>query len=84
MNTLSNKRFYSTEPTELQDASGLMEFFDDEKNWGEMEVKVGRAWKVEELRIKSNSDLHKLWYVLLKERNMLMTMEHEIEVSLQW
>ncbi|MPC29258.1 39S ribosomal protein L47, mitochondrial [Portunus trituberculatus] len=40
---------------------GLKEFFDDEKNWGEMEVKVGRAWKIEELRIKSNEDLHKLW-----------------------
>lgn len=40
---------------------GLMEFFDDKKNWGETEVKVGRAWKIEELRIKSNEDLHKLW-----------------------
>lgn len=39
----------------------LMEFFDDKKNWGESEVKVGRSWKKEELRIKSNSDLHKLW-----------------------
>jgi large subunit ribosomal protein L47 len=39
----------------------LMEFFDDKKNWGENEVKVGRSWKKEELRIKSNSDLHKLW-----------------------
>lgn len=55
----------------------LMEFFDDPKNWGEMEVKVGRSWSVDELRIKSNTDLHKLWYILLKERNMLMTMEHE-------
>lgn len=55
----------------------LMEFFDDPKNWGEMEVKCGRAWTVDELRIKSNTDLHKLWYILLKERNMLMTMEHE-------
>ncbi|XP_072757605.1 large ribosomal subunit protein uL29m [Anoplolepis gracilipes] len=53
----------------------LMEFFDEPKNLGQNEVKVGRSWRKDELRLKSNSDLHKLWYVLLKERNMLMTME---------
>ncbi|KAM8703659.1 hypothetical protein ACLKA7_008308 [Drosophila subpalustris] len=55
----------------------LMEFFDDPKHWSETEVKVGRAWKTDELRIKSNKELHQLWYILLKERNMLLTMEHE-------
>uniref|UniRef100_A0A1A9WH30 Large ribosomal subunit protein uL29m n=1 Tax=Glossina brevipalpis TaxID=37001 RepID=A0A1A9WH30_9MUSC len=55
----------------------LMQFFDDPKNWTENEVKVGRAWKLDELRIKSNKELHQLWYILLKERNMLLTMEHE-------
>ena len=60
-----------------------MEFFDDPKNWGEMEIKCGRAWTVDELRIKSNTDLHKLWYILLKERNMLMTMEHECKEKME-
>ncbi|XP_023293278.2 39S ribosomal protein L47, mitochondrial [Lucilia cuprina] len=66
-------RQFSTTPRR----NDLMQFFDDPKNWNENEVKVGRAWKLDELRIKSNKELHQLWYVLLKERNMLLTMEHE-------
>ncbi|KAI9552084.1 hypothetical protein GHT06_022421 [Daphnia sinensis] len=57
-------------------SSNLMQFFDDPKNFGASEVKSGRSWTVDELRIKSNIDLQKLWFVLLKERNMLLTMEY--------
>lgn len=63
---------------------GLEEFFDDPKNYGATKVKSGRSWRLDELRLKSNSDLHKLWFVLFKERNMLYTMqeaataEHEL------
>ncbi|XP_007422846.1 39S ribosomal protein L47, mitochondrial [Python bivittatus] len=57
--------------------NGLEEFFDDPKNWGKKDVKSGDSWTVEQLRGKSSGDLHKLWYVLLKERNMLLTLEQE-------
>jgi hypothetical protein len=40
------------------------------------EYVTGRSWKVEELRFKDDNDLHKLWYVLLKEKLALKSDQH--------
>jgi large subunit ribosomal protein L47 len=51
---------------------GVQEFWDGTTKPEDFR-KVGRAWRASELRLKSFDDLHKLWFVLLKERNMLVT-----------
>lgn len=55
---------------------GLWDFFPNRTtvaNPPEEDAKHGRSWSVEELRHKSWDDLHRLWWVCVKERNRIAT-----------
>ncbi|KAH6912700.1 mitochondrial 39-S ribosomal protein L47 (MRP-L47)-domain-containing protein [Coprinopsis sp. MPI-PUGE-AT-0042] len=48
----------------------------------------GRAWRASELRLKNFQDLHTLWYITLRERNLLASQKEEarrmgIKINLQ-
>lgn len=52
---------------------GSLEIYEKE----ESNLIGGRAWTAAELRNKSFQDLHTLWYLLLRERNVLATQREE-------
>ncbi|KAL1914218.1 mitochondrial 54S ribosomal protein uL29m [Calcarisporiella thermophila] len=70
----------SKQPTEdisgTSESSGLWAFFENKQALPAQKW-TGRAWRASELRQKSFEDLHALWYVLLKERNLLYTQKEE-------
>lgn len=52
---------------------GVEEFIDHSVFEMKPMMPAGRGWGLKELRRKSFDDLQKLWFVLMKERNMLLT-----------
>ncbi|PIA17347.1 MRP-L47-domain-containing protein [Coemansia reversa NRRL 1564] len=58
-------------------ARGFEEFFEKKQRVPTERDPTGRAWSASELRQKSWEDLQKLWYIVLKERNLLASQKVE-------
>jgi large subunit ribosomal protein L47 len=58
-------------------ARGWAEFLDQTKGPNDVVV-TGRAWTAPDLRRKDFDDLHSLWWVLYKERNLLLSAKEKV------
>eukprot|EP01064_Diplonema_japonicum_P024150 TRINITY_DN34645_c0_g1_i1.p1 TRINITY_DN34645_c0_g1~~TRINITY_DN34645_c0_g1_i1.p1 ORF type:complete len:412 (+),score=108.64 TRINITY_DN34645_c0_g1_i1:40-1275(+) len=74
------QRRYETDEVEEEDSGqrGIEEFVGQhiiEKGFGAATPDPGRSWMVEELEGKSYEDLRRIWFLCLKERNQLKSVE---------
>ena len=73
-------RAYSTDTQPIAIVRrGLEEYFEPGGNWHWRveDIKTGRPWEVSQLRTKSFTDLHGLWWLCLKEVNKLNSQQIE-------
>lgn len=66
------------------DSHPLWQFFSNKRfvrNQAEVDPAAGRPWSIPELRRKLFDDLHALWYVCVRERNVLSREYHVAEVD---